>query len=349
MAGQWKDAFAEVKVAAGVAGYLDWATGLMRLNASHNDWKRISAIADLSKLQRWEQDLVQTMTHETIHFLQITTTSYLFVFAVELFNLIRRAIPDSQRDASGVAQRASPEFEAKIRAQNAALDKVGPRRVTVRSLAEGQAMLAQLRTHWCNLTPDSFLNRLFESTLPSEYWRAYTVAHDLLGDNAFEIFPSLSSIALCTKAPAEAFVTMCEALVGKDVPHAPSEIMHECLVLANDLHKRGQIQLVGTSAEVVESVGWHPLYSPMVATLNDLSADFSMLDCMAAPHKIAPAIAAAVARPVMFNPDASGDAYIHIPDNWRPDLVGSARRDEIETLVLLMIVAARLSRGRTVG
>jgi hypothetical protein len=70
-----------------------------------------------------------------------------------------------------------------------------------------------------------------------------------------------------------------------------------------------------------------------------------MLDYMAAPHRIARPIAEAVARPTVYNRDVDGTGYVHVPDNWRPDLDRASRDAEAEMLVLLMSVSARLLRS----
>ena len=169
MAVQRNEFLTAIGVPRGVAGYLDWTTGLMRVNATHDVWARIARTPDLRTLPRWEQGVVETITHETIHFLQITTTSYLYRFAVTLFELVKSAIHFPVHDVSELPIRATPELAQKLRAHFATLDARGAHGVTVRSLAEGQAMLAQLRTHWRGLTAGEFLKRLTGSGLPAEY------------------------------------------------------------------------------------------------------------------------------------------------------------------------------------
>ena len=203
-------------------------------------------------------------------------------------------------------------------------------------------MLAQLRTHWRGLTADEFLRRLTGSSLPSEYSHAYLLAHTILGNVAFEVYPFLSSMALCTRMPPASFVTMCHALEARGFPVLPTESVGEYLALVNELHQRGEIALAGTSAEVINDLPKHPLYSPIVVRLNDLSAETSILDYMAAPHRVSPAIAEAVARPSVYNQNLEAKTAVHIPDNWRPDLDRESRHAEATTLVLLMSVAARL-------
>jgi hypothetical protein len=83
----------------------------------------------------------------------------------------------------------------------------------------------------------------------------------------------------------------------------------------------------------------------MVVHLNDLAGAVSILNYMSAPHRIARAIAEAVARPAVYNRDVEGTIYIHVPDNWRPDLDRENRHSEAEMLVLLMSVAARLIKS----
>jgi hypothetical protein len=123
-------------------------------------------------------------------------------------------------------------------------------------------------------------------------------------------------MALCTRMPAASFVQMCHALKERGVSALPEESVREYLVLANELHRSGQIALAGTSIEVINDLPAHPLYSPMVVQLNGLAAESSMLDYMAAPHHVTRAIAEAVARPVVYNRDAKGNTYVHVPDNW---------------------------------
>jgi hypothetical protein len=344
MAGNWGGFLSSIGVPRGTAGYLDWTTGLMRVNTPHDTWVRIARTPDLRTLHRWEQEVVETVTHEAIHFLQIVTTGYLYDFASTLFALVRSAIGFPVRDVSDIPSHATPELAARLRSHFANLDAAGPEGITVRGLAEGQAMLAQLRTHWRSLTADEYPRRLAD--LPSEYSHAYLFSQKILGAAAFEIYPFVSSMALCTRSPVTSFVTMCHAIKARGISVIlPSESPHEYLELANELHHGGEIALLGTSVEIFNDRPIHPVYSPMVARLNELAAVASMLEYMAVPHRVARPIAEAVARPAVYNRDAEGNSYIHIPDNWRPDLDRKTREDEAAALVLLMASSTRILKS----
>ena len=138
---------------------------------------------------------------------------------------------------------------------------------------------------------------------------------------------------------------MCEALRIQRVLEFPAQSVREYLALANELHQAGSIELAGTSVEIINDLPTHPMYSPMVVQLNELAAEASLLDYMAAPHRIAPALAKAVARPVVYNSDMEGNTAVHVPDHWRPDLDRQTRDEEVEMLVLLMSVSARLLKS----
>jgi hypothetical protein len=342
MAEQWKDFVTAIGVPKGVAGYLDWTTGLMRINTTHDVWQRIVRTPDLRTLPRGEQGIVETVTHETIHFLQIATTSFLYGFAVRLFEIVKSAIQFPVRHVSELPTRATPPIALKLRAHFAALDAAGPENLTVRSLAEGQAMLAQLRTHWRGMNAGEFLRRLTTSGLPPEYSRAYVFAHKILGDATFESYPLVSSMALCTAQPAAAFVALCEALRHRGIRTPPSEARDQYLQLVNELNQAGKIVLKGTSAEVLQDLPEHPVYTPMVHKLNEIAAVSSIIDYMTAPHRISETLAVAVARPAVYNAGPNGDTAVHVPDNWRPDLDRASRDAEAETMVLLMSVSASL-------
>jgi hypothetical protein len=342
MAGRWGEFLPSIAVPKGVAGYLDWSTGLLRVNATHEVWQRIVASKDLSKLQQWERDIVEVVTHETIHFMQIVTTGWLYQFAVELFELIKSCIPFPVKDFSQIPKVPPPGPAARIRNHLARLDVAGANSVTVRSLVECQAVLAQLQTHWKSTDHESFVKRIHESHLPQEYRAAYLSAVKHLDRHAFESYPFISNMALCCRDPVTSFEVICRGVKTAALPAQPRRAIQGYLELLNRLHTAGNLEMIGTAAEVINSAPEHPVYTPMVARLNELSANSSMLEYMAAPHEIKEPVAVAVARPTVFNLDDSGNARVHVPTNWRSDLTTGQKNAEAEFLVFLMTTATRL-------
>ncbi len=335
------DLFLPIVAAAsrGAAGFLDWTTGLLRLNAASAAWDRVSKSPDLRTLPARDRLLVETVTHETIHFLQIVTTGYLYRFAVKLFDLIRDCLPKPVRAIADIPIAPSRMQAARITDHIAALDRTDADGCSVRSLAECQAMLAQLRTHWTGLTHDGFLERT--DYMPEVYRRAYRLATVFLGKDAFDSYPFLSSMALCCDDPVRAFRVLCCATQDASMSAPPAEDVQAYVELVNMLHHRGQLRLLGTAAEMVNDLGNHPVYTPAVHALNEVSGQ-GVLQYMAAPHLVDTAIATAVARPAVYNPDAEGQLFVRVPENWRPDLDRAAKDKEAEFLVFLMGISTRL-------
>jgi hypothetical protein len=347
MSARWHEFLPAIAVPKGIAGYLDWSTGILRVNAPYDVWERISTASDLNKLKDWERDVVETVTHETIHFLQITTTGYLYSFAIELLQLIKACISFPVKDFSQIPSVAPPQQAERIRNHLTCLDLEGVHSITVRSIVECQALLGQLRTHWRGLTHQGFLQRVHEAHVPKEYRLAYLAATHYLGENAFEGYPFVSSMALCTRDPVASFDVICRAVRTRALPAKPREALQGYLELLNDLHGNRELELTGTAREIINDLPEHPVYTPMVVRLNEMCEEkhISMLDYMAAPHEVSEPIAVAVARPTVFNADHENNWYVHVPTNWRPDLTKSAKDEEAEALIFLMSVATKLLRS----
>jgi|GEM_PF-5080158 len=347
MSATWKDFLPEIGAPNGVAGYLDWSTGMLRVNSPYDVWNRISQSEDPTTLEEWERDVVETVTHETIHFLQITTTGFLYKFAVELFDQIKSCIPFPVRDFSEIPKKAPPLQAEKIRDHLAILDNEGENSVTLRSLVECQAILTQMRTHWKGLTHEGFLQKVYSLHLPKEYSQAYVTATNYLGPNAFDSYPFVSSMALCASNPVSAFHAICRGIYETNITDRPINAIDQYTGLLNQLYSHRKIELIGTSAEVLNRMPEHPVYTPMVLRLNELCGQqgISILEYFAAPHEIKEPVAIAVARPTMFNSDSAGKWYIHVPTNWRPDLDTSSKDSEAEFLVFLMSVATPILRN----
>ena len=54
----------------------------MRVVADHEAWRRIVRAPDLTTLAPCERGVAKTVTHDAIHFLQISTASYLYLCGV---------------------------------------------------------------------------------------------------------------------------------------------------------------------------------------------------------------------------------------------------------------------------
>ena len=83
------------------------------------------------------------------------------------------------------------------------IDNVDPKGLTVRSIIESAAMLIQKRIHLPRLTPKEDLQMLHYKYVEGEYREAYEVAVRYLGEVAFNLYPLLSYLSLCTSEPAE--------------------------------------------------------------------------------------------------------------------------------------------------
>ncbi|KPL04173.1 MAG: hypothetical protein AMJ73_04505 [candidate division Zixibacteria bacterium SM1_73] len=326
---------------------LDWATGIIRVNRNYEQWEAICLRKKNRAPTMDDKILLETITHETTHFLQISTTGFLYSFAIELFGQVRKCVPAPITDFSGITSSPPKLISKQICSTLDRLDVAGAEGVTIRSIVESGAFLVQKRTHWPNLTAEGFGKMLDRECPAPEYRLAYDVSMRYLGKEAFDCYPIIAYLSLCTDSPPDAFVILCKDTVSRGLRIGEGLDVPPFLELLNIIVTAYGFKLIGTSAEAAENLPRHPIYTQMVIQLNNLceQSGFSVTNFMAAPYRITEMLAIESVRPMLFNKKMDRYWYLYVPDHFLPTMSREEKELETKALLLLAAISSKILSG----
>lgn len=330
-----------------VLGYLEWTTGLLFVNFAYRDFQSIDSSLDpvpLEAVPLQRRQLLQTLTHETYHFAQIVTTGFLYRFACNALSSISEILRpplDSERIEHLLASppRISGDYAALI----SELDVHSGNHLTNRAVIESATMLFEHRSHLPRLNHRSYLE-LLRSEIPtraSEYRIAYEIAAAELGDSAFEAMLPLGFLALCFDCPREAFLEALVILTQRGTPaHWNVDVVQRLARTLSQSH-----QPIGSSIERLVGGDSHPIYSPVVLTLNDAADEFSPIEMMIRPDMATVESYLPLVRPTIFR-----DGVMHVPSAFADRYGGQSASAVVGSLAVLGALAMRIGQeGRSVG
>jgi hypothetical protein len=318
-----------------VEGYLDWAVGIIRVRARRAEWYAIRW--DSGDRTAAQTALLETVTHEALHFLQIVTMGWAYSFALELCSSIIEAFEEAG-SLQAVARGEAVQAQQRIGATLAQLDEPGESGLTVRDIMESATVLTQKRMNWKGMGAAGYARTLDEEGVDREYRAAYDTAVGALGEEAFEALPLLAAVSLCTRRPQDMFPLLLDELRLRGRRH---NLDHNFTVVMEAVNRRYRGLLLGTAAEAAEHRPGHLVYSPVVAHLNDLAGTgkFAIAEFFTRPHKLTEAVAVESARPMIFNAETGEPTAMHLPDALWSDHDEATRRELAETLVQLHLVS----------
>jgi hypothetical protein len=333
----------------GTTALLDWCSGIARIDATMDEFAALRArLNNEEPVPVADAPLLEAVSHEAIHYLQICTMGFLYQFAVELLHAIIAVVPKNLEDGHAFVSLDPSELQAQLEPHARALieriDLPAAGGVTVRALAESHAYYAQKLHHWKNFEPDAMLAILADAP-GDDYRMAFLIAYDRLGHDAFATFPLLAALALCTTAPQIAFTNLCDAaarerlIVGTEPFDFP--------VLAQALAAHAGCGFYGTADVVARS--WekkHVVYSPTIQRLSELDQSaFSIPRFFVHPGAISVELSA-VATPILFlNVSTSGDLPLVVPAGfWANDMV-EGFTPNAQQMCLLWLIGSRILRS----
>ncbi|MGC1131434.1 MAG: hypothetical protein WA941_01320 [Nitrososphaeraceae archaeon] len=325
---------------------LDWPTGIIRLNCTYKEFERLTTKIDLDMNESClnERELAETISHESFHYMQMCTSGFLYSFVVDLFESIGKCVPRGEfKDLKDMFDIIDPQSPAAIKIQNncrAQFDNKGPKGLTVRSIVESAAMLVQKRMHRPNLNAQRYLEILDSLQLDEEYRSAYDVTLKYLGENAFNSYPFLSYLSLCTSHPTQALVYLCQSIEGQKIYNGVN--LNRSLFA--DLLKRSSLEVIGSSTDVARGKGiQHPIYFETIHHLNELIEQnrLNIFEYLVAPHLLPNSLAQPLVRPSLFKKN-NGKYYAHLPESVWPEMSKDQRRDKFEVLLCLFAASARI-------
>ena len=334
---RWAQLLPELALPSSVDGVLDWASGLVRLNRTWYEWDNLRRRpAGAQGVTAGDQALIQLLTHEVFHFLQITTTGYLYTFAVELFEIVRTCVHvPSTPEADVVVTVSADACEAMDRLFQR-FDRKSSRGISARDIVESHAYFVEHRVHWQGLDPAGYEAVLSAAPAP-EYRVAYDYAREILGNTAFHTFPLVASLALLSSEPAHTYTALVDSVAIKQLRY---EAITDIPLFLACLKVTAGDTLVGTSAEVANTLPRHPIYFEMVRVLNEhCGGGFSVLEFMAGPHRLLDVLANDATRPLLLNPSPQYAWPMYLPDC----LWSKVEQQERQTLAFVVVALAAAS------
>jgi hypothetical protein len=332
-----------LKAAPGWA-YLDWITGIIRVDADPREYEALmdkmsGGSVPRAALTEKEVLLLETLTHETTHLLQICTTGFLYWIAREMSDALREYLlelePKSYEDLPRVAPESVTRRFQKFKRY---IDARGPHGLTVRSLAESTAFMTQKRTHWVGLNAEDYADLLAGQA--DEYRAAYDFAVEKLGPtHAFQMCPLLTFFALCCTEPVKMFIALCERM-RQELANG-THLKKNLLELRDEVASQISSSVIGIPHP--DTNGKHLVYGPIVLSLYALNQarQFDFVQYWAKPYELdSSAVAEAVAPPMMFNPSSDGILVLSVSKRFSPNAkrIGDPPGELSQATQVLMIL-----------
>lgn len=328
-----------------VLGWLDLPSGVLFLNEEMDDlhrWRELPRSDDPRG-----QALAQTVSHETLHFLQVVTTGYMLRWACEHYRCITQALkpfkdlaaayldePDP-KTLLALTHRVDPAHRDALQQHLQRLDRPGPNGISVRHLLEAQAFIAEQKLHWQGLDAGGLHRLLAEQSPGLPYRLAYDVVRLRLGDPlAFNHYLLISNLALCCDDPPEALDRLLDELARRPRPAAPG---HTDIDWVRDALQAAHCGVIGSAGQVLDAdrTLHHPVYVPAVHALGEaFDHGWDLMAFFANPAQGLGKIASQVTRPTVFRANARDQFLVIVP----PPLEES----HVTTLLLFATLASRI-------
>lgn len=327
---------------------LDWCSGIVRVNATQEQYELLRRNADHpDEMTEDEVAIMEVLSHECFHFLQICTTGYLYQLAIELMQEFGSLLPRNAKDALQAIQEVprllSQSGGSRLKSIVESIDVPGRDGVTVRAIVESHAFFAQKLHHYRNLSAPHY-KQMLNSVPGPDYRAAYDFVEAQLGeDYAFSMFSLLASLALCTAAPQDTFGNFCRAAAHEKLN---VKTVADPVQLIERLMKHAKGGFYGSAERLTRE--WnrtHYVYTPAVRRLHGLpSADFTLPVFYANPDSLTVRVYTEVSPLIVFNPPSNNPFSIsmRVPAGLWPDGRLENFQAEGERVALLWMMGTRV-------
>lgn len=292
---------------------VDWATGLIRMHVRLAEWQRVLAL-DRTELGPDDVYLLEAITHEHVHVLQLITTGFAYELSLDCLKQCVAALND-HGDLAGIYAHRD-EYRLPLKLITMPLGEPGAEGVRAIDVLEGAAMLTQKRVHWPGLGPRMYERVLDAEAADAAYRHAYDVAVDILGEDAFDQFTHIASLSLMTTEPQTVFAPLAHAFRDGasrlDIDH------NHRLGIEFLKDSYPELQL-GSATDLAVQGDIHPLLTGLVAGFNKrgLEGRLKPIIMMAAPYRMTDSLAELLVGPVLFPPDNGEDPpLMYAPTTW---------------------------------
>lgn len=195
----------ELKLSIAHKGYLDWTTGVIRININGDDYRNLDSLYNYI-----QNDFYETLAHELFHSIQICTCGYLYkyvyTYSKDFWNNNIFKFDGSNN------LKYNKQIVENIKSEIKVILEIHPTsNLSVRDIIESQAVLV----HNIILNPKINQKKYKKKVLSfkdTEYGKAYFYLYEYIGDKAFYALSGTSYISLLYSNPINVFCYIAENL-----------------------------------------------------------------------------------------------------------------------------------------
>lgn len=331
-----------------VAGYLEWGSGILRVNCSFEEWEEINRNFGNPRSE-FARSVLATVTHETFHFLQICTTGFLYAFACRYFDLMRNLIKNrAGYPLTEVKIRFflnnPPEHTDEIIDHISLLDRPGHSGITVRSIVESAAYFYEHATHYPNIDARAYDEILARDKPPEEYYQAYSLSKEILGNTAFSNFLLAAFISLCFSRPEMVYEDVLKIIASNSLNYKDDRDLSKFFQAVQPLFSSHSA--LGSAAEVAlngSNAPLHPVYKNVILSLNETADKINPIELVVNPQAMTVEAALGNVRPVVFNKN-----HVLIPRSFEKQSSQEQLTTEMTVVILLGAMILAIGRSESV-
>lgn len=288
-----------------VKGYLDWVTGILRLNCTHDTYRVFTSKDEQEFDIYWE-----TFIHEMFHFFQIISFGYLYKYVTKIgWEFLLNE--DYQND---LVKQLKNTNEIKNSVKN--IGDIYIKRyntLSIIDLIEGHAFYSHNKS-LLKLTDISSVEKIYKPYKNTIYHNAYKYMCDKIGNKAFYLFPGVCAISLSFTEPVLSFLELCDG-AKKINPDVNEDNIENVLVdLVNlvyaDIADHYETKLLKSPLEeqLEDTDTYNVFYTPIIRQLSKMEDFANIHYYMRNPQSFPSDIFLNAMRPILFN-----DATILVP------------------------------------
>jgi len=213
-----------------------------------------------------QREFALTLTHESIHFIQALSTSYMYRSSCLLWSEVQKVVREIQQLSPSTILTLPFQMNTSIgimldqmRAKKGHLSAPNISGISATDLIEGAAVYIAQRMHEPTLNNREYL-QLLEAQYSKGNLRVYSDAYRLaewyLGDDIFDIFSVICFLALCSEEPGATFCKYIQVLGRSGILYT-----HKRLTV-HDLAHLGAIAGITepiTAPQEINVSGVHPI------------------------------------------------------------------------------------------
>ncbi len=312
-----------IKLPNNILGYLDWTTGLIRINLTYEEYKNGNDIKILDKV-------LTTLVHENFHAHQICNSGFLYNFIVEFTYELWENMFAMYKDEPVLQQT----FQEGIIISKAAKDilsrlYVKHGKFSTIDLIESHAFLAHnliIDRNLDYIQYDNLLTKKYPNTI---YSNLFQYLKSLFGKKSFHLLPGICFVALLFNQPMKVFYLMCEYLKTMDDFEDIDRLVKSSI---DYLSKDETNQYIGLPLSLVKlKKPLHPYYSNLLKFYNKNYTELDLIRFMTNIIYIPENFLVNSSRPMIFN---SADFFW--PEDFQSDELSEFSAQEYQDSLTML-------------